>query len=68
MAIIEQSTFNPNSYHSFTPKVTREHNNDVLSGLLIASIAVAISILVYYEATKQMEAKRKNIVSEANRP
>lgn len=66
MAIIEQSTFNTGLYKSFTPSVTREHNSNLFSGLLIAVITVTVCLIVYYEVTKHMEAKRKNISSAVN--
>ena len=60
MAIIEQSTFNAESFQAFTPNVTKEHNVNLFSVLLIAGITVTVSLIVYYEVTKHMEAKRKN--------
>jgi len=68
MAIIEQSTFNTGSYKSFTPSVTKEHNGNLFSGLLIAGITVAVGLIVYYEVTTHLEAKRKNISSAVNQP
>lgn len=68
MAIIEQSTFNTGSFQSFTPNVTREHNANLISGLLIAGITVTVGLIVYYEVTKHMEARRKNMASDVKQP
>lgn len=66
MAIIEQSTFNNVSFQSFTPNVTREHNANLISGLLIAGITVTVGLIVYYEVTKHLEARNKKLASTVN--
>lgn len=68
MAIIEQTTFNTGSFQTFTPAVTREHNSKVFSGLLLVGITLTVGIIVYYQVTKYMEARRKNMASDVNQP
>ena len=68
MAIIEQSAFNNESFQSFVPNVTKERNANLLSSLFIAGITVVVGLIVYYEVTKHMETRRKNLASAVNEP
>ena len=47
MAIVEQNSFSPGAYESFTPKITREVNGEIikLSFLLLIGILVLFIVL-----------------------
>ena len=47
MAIVEQNSFNPGVYASYTPKVSYAHNMNVFSSLLLLSLVVIAGLIVY---------------------
>ena len=55
---MENTGFNQGQYSSFTPKVTQEHNGNVLGSLLLTALVVTAGVMVYTLVNQKLNEKR----------